>query len=42
MFNRYANGVRVHADGVGPDVGDDVLRFNRFTEIDEAFAVDDG
>ncbi len=28
-------------NGGGPDVGDDVLCFNRLIEIDEAFALDD-
>jgi Ca2+-binding RTX toxin-like protein len=28
-------------NGDGPDPGDDVLRFNRANEIDEAFALDD-
>jgi hypothetical protein len=28
-------------NGGGPDPGDDVLRFNRANEIDEALAIDD-
>jgi Ca2+-binding RTX toxin-like protein len=28
-------------NGGGPDIGDDVLRFNHVNEIDEAFAFDD-